>query len=292
MKTTTYFQMGSALMAGTLAVLLATSGLQADTLEEIRQRGEIRIAVADERPYGYLNAEGKALGAGPEIALRIMEDLGIEKIDWVETEFKNLIPGLEEGKFDMAAAEMAILPERCKRVLFSDPNTSYGEGLLVLASNPNRIRSYEDFIERPDTIRIAFQAGTVQEEMFEALGIDPDRIVPVENPQDGLEAVIRGRADAFAATGLTVASMEDMSPLVEAEFNFVDPVIDGREVRYFGGFAFPLDAGNLRDAVNEALQEEKHNGDWQQTLMRYGFLRKDVLYSYRFSAEQLCNGAG
>ncbi|MDX1466252.1 MAG: ectoine/hydroxyectoine ABC transporter substrate-binding protein EhuB [Halomonas sp.] len=292
MITTTHHHKGSALMAVNLVVLLATSGLQADSLEEIQQRGEIRIAVADERPYGYLNAEGKALGAGPEVALRIMEELGIEKVDWIETEFKNLIPGLEKGKFDMAAAEMAILPERCKRVLFSDPNTSYGEGLLVLASNPNRIRSYEDFIERPDTIRIAFQAGTVQEDMFEALGIDPDRIVKVERPQDGLEAIIRGRADAFAATGLTVASMEDMSPLVEAEFDFVDPVIDGREVRYFGGFAFPRDAEDLRDAVNEALRDEKRNGEWQQTLTRYGFLRKDVLYSYRFTAEQLCNGRG
>lgn len=292
MTTTTHHHTGSVLMAGTLAILLATSGLQADSLEEIQQRGEIRIAVANERPYGYLNAGGKALGAGPEIAQRILEDLDIEQIEWVETEFKNLIPGLEEGKFDMAAAEMAILPERCKRVLFSDPNTSYGEGLLVLASNPNRIRAYEDFVERPDMIRVALQAGTVQEDMFKSLGVDPSRIVTVERPEDAIDAIVRGRADAFAATGMTVAAMEKMSPQVEAEFNFADPVIDGREVRYFGGFAFPLDAEDLRDAVNEELMDEKNNGDWQQTLTRYGFLRKDVLYSYRFSAEQLCNGAG
>ncbi len=192
----------------------------------------------------------------------------------------------------MAAAEMAILPERCERVLFSDPNTSYGEGLLVLASNPNRIRAYEDFAERPDMIRVAVQEGTVTEDMFASLDVDPDRIVKVDRLDDAIDAIIRGRADAFAATGMTVAAMEQMSPEVEAEFNFEDPVIDGREVRYFGGFAFPLDAEDLRDAVNEALREEKRNGEWQQTLTRYGFLRKDVLYSYRFTAEELCNGAG
>ncbi|MFG6158329.1 ectoine/hydroxyectoine ABC transporter substrate-binding protein EhuB [Halomonas sp. 1390] len=292
MKTDTLLPQGSALMAGTLAVLLAAPSLQAATLEEIQQRELIRIAVANERPYGYLNDQGKALGVGPEVATRILHELGIPEIEWVEAEFQDLIPGLESGRFDMAAAEMAILPERCERVLFSNPNTSYGEGLLVMSSNPHRIRSYEDFIQRAEEIRVAFQPGTVQEAMFEALGIDPVRIVEVASPQHGLEVVVRGEADAYAATGMTVAAMEQMSPEVEAEFNFEDPVIDGREVRYFGGFAFPLDADDLRDAVNEALREEKRDGDWQQTLTRYGFLRKDVLYSFRFTAEELCNGAG
>ncbi|MCL7939333.1 ectoine/hydroxyectoine ABC transporter substrate-binding protein EhuB [Halomonas sp. ATCH28] len=290
--TTNTFLMVPPVLAGAFATLLAIPGLQADTLEEIQQRGVIRIAVANEKPYGYLNEEGKALGVGPEVARRILDDLGIEEIEWVETEFKNLIPGLEVGRFDMAAAEMAILPERCNRVLFSDPNTSYGEGLLVLASNPNGIRAYEDFVERPDTIRVAVQEGTVTQDMFEAMGVDPDRIVTVERLPDAIEAIVRGRADAFAATGMTVASLEQMSPQVEVEFNFNDPVVDGREVRYFGGFAFPRDAEDLRDAVNEALEEEKRYGDWQQTLARYGFLTKDIIYSYRFNAEQLCSGAG
>lgn len=282
----------SSLMAGALTTLLAIPGLQADTLEEIQQRGVIRIAVANERPYGYLNEQGEALGAGPEVARRILEGLDIEDIEWVATDFKNLIPGLEVGRFDMAAAEMAILPERCTRVLFSDPNTSYGEGLLVLASNPNGIRAYEDFLERPDMIRVAVQEGTVTQQMFDDLGVDPARIVTVTSLQDAIEAITRGRADAFAATGMTVAAMEDMNPQVEAEFNFTDPVIDGREVRYFGGFAFPQDAEDLRDAVNDALLEEKRYGEWQQTLARYGFLAKDIIYSYRFNADQLCNGVG
>ncbi|MBB3182774.1 polar amino acid transport system substrate-binding protein [Halomonas fontilapidosi] len=291
MITQSLFRTGPPLMAGIVAFLLAIPGLQADTLEDIQQRGVIRIAVANERPYGYLNEEGEALGAGPEVARRILDDLGIETIEWVATEFKNLIPGLEVGRFDMAAAEMAIMPERCSRVLFSDPNTSYGEGLLVLASNPNRIRAYEDFVERPDTIRVAVQEGTVTQDMFAALGVHPDRVVTVERLSEAIEAIESGRADAFAATGMTVASLENMSPQVEAEFNFKDPIIDGRQVRYYGGFAFPLDAEDLRDAFNDALEQEKRYGDWQQTLARYGFLTKDIIYSYRFSGDQLCEGS-
>ncbi len=272
--------------------MLTSFTLQASTLDEIKRQGVIRIAIADERPYGYRGQDGQILGAGPEIIRRVVERLGIGEIDWVVTEFSHLMPGLEVGRFDMAAAEMAILPERCGRVLFSEPNTSYGEGLLVLASNPNRILGYEDFVDRPDSIRVAVQAGTVQEQILALLGVPEQRIVTVQRPDEAVDAIIRGRADAFAATGMTVASLETRYPEVEAEFNFRDPIVDGEEVRYWGGFAFPKGAEALRDAVNEALAEIKQNGDWEQTLSRYGFLKKDILYSYRFDTRTLCQAGG
>lgn len=279
--------------SGSLILLLLSSLLlfhpaHADRLAALREQGSIRIAIADERPYGYLGQDGSALGAGPEIIRRIIERLGIEEIDWVVTEFSNLMPGLEVGRFDMAAAEMAILPERCSRVLFSEPNTSYGEGLLVLASNPNNIRRYEDFAERPDAIRVAVQAGTVSADLLTALGVPEERIVTVQRLDEAVDALLRGRADAFAATGMTVAALETRHPQLQAEFNFTDPVVNGEEVRYWGGFAFPEGADDLRDAVNEALEEEKRYGDWEQILARYGFLAKDIIYSYRFDTATLC----
>lgn len=271
-----------------LLLLLLPLPADADRLAALREQGSIRIAIADERPYGYLGQDGRVLGVGPEIIRRIVAKLGIDEIDWVVTEFANLMPGLEVGRFDMAAAEMAILPERCSRVLFSEPNTSYGEGLLVLASNPNRILRYEDFAERPDTIRVTVQAGTVQEEILNTLGVPGERILIVQRLDEAIDALLKGRADAFAATGMTVAALETRHPELEAEFNFSDPVVNGEEIRYWGGFTFPKDADDLRDAVNEALEEEKHHGDWEQTLSRYGFLAKDIIYSYRFDTTTLC----
>ncbi|XGA78603.1 ectoine/hydroxyectoine ABC transporter substrate-binding protein EhuB [Halomonas sp. CH40] len=262
------------------------------TLEDVQERGVFRIAVADEPPYGYLNEDGKALGVGPEVASRILEGLNIERIEWIQTDFKNLIPGLEVGRFDMVAAEMAILPHRCHRVLFSNPNTSYGEGLLVLAGNPLNITAYEDFIGRADDIKVAVQEGTTTEQMFENLGVPPNRIMMIQNSNEAINAIIQGQVDAFAGTGMTVAQMESVDPAVQAEFNFVDPIIGGEEVRYWGGFAFPLDAKDLRDAFNEALVDQKKDGDWKQILSRYGFLTKDIIYSYRFDSEQLCQKAG
>src|SRR5690606_2899360 len=106
--------------------------------------------VANEIPYGYMDLDGKAKGMGPDVAKQVMKQLGIPEIKWVTTNFGSLIPGLRADRYDMVAAEMAVLPQRCKEVLFSEPNSSYGEGLLVAAGNPDNVHTYED-LDRKST---------------------------------------------------------------------------------------------------------------------------------------------
>src|SRR5690554_6983608 len=92
-----------------LALAAPFAAAHAATLEQIKQRGQIRIAVANEIPYGYVDLSGEAKGAGPDVARQVMKQLGIERIEWVSTNFSSLIPGLRADHFDMVAAEMAVL---------------------------------------------------------------------------------------------------------------------------------------------------------------------------------------
>lgn len=278
-----------------LAGLLAGAGIifsfpqDVQAIEQYQNGEALRIAVANEPPYGYLNEEGVPLGVGPVIAQRILDTLGIEEVEWVVVDFGHLLPGLEVGRFHMAAAEMAILPQRCQRVLFSEPNTSYGEGLLVRSSNPHQIMAYEDFVERDD-LKAGVVAGTTQEELLTSLGVPSERLVILDNDRQAISAILEGRIHAYAATGQSVAALEMESREVQAEYNFIDPVVDGEEIRYWGGFAFPLWADDLRDAVNGELRRLRQEGTWEQVLQQYGFLQKDILYAYRFDTERLCNG--
>src|SRR5690554_103831 len=113
------------------AICAPFSTAHAAPLEQIKQRGQIRIAVANEIAYGDVDLSGGARGVGPDVARQVMKQLGIGRIEWVSTNFSSLIPGLRAEQFDMVAAGMVAVFERCKPVLFSEPNTSYGEGLLV-----------------------------------------------------------------------------------------------------------------------------------------------------------------
>src|SRR3569833_1439080 len=128
-----------------LAIAIATIGTaNATTLKEIQSQGYIRAATANEVPYGFMDADGKAKGIGPEVAIAVLNKLGVKEINWTVTPYGSLIPGLKAKRYDFVAGEENILPDRCKQVTFTEPNSSYGEGFLVKAGNPKKLHSFED----------------------------------------------------------------------------------------------------------------------------------------------------
>ena len=275
-------------LAATLAFGLALgAGAQAATLAEIQDSGSVRIAVANEIPYGYVDPSGAAKGAGPDVAKHIMDQLGVDKIEWITTDFSGLIPGLQADRFDMVAAEMAILPQRCEKVIFSEPNSSYGEGLLVPTGNPKDIHAFTDFAENKD-LKVAIMAGADQLEMLQALGVPHDQMVTMSSNSDAISSVSTGRSDAYAATSLTVGNLASKSDKVESAGNFTDPVIDGKPVRSWGAFVFPQGSEDLRDAVNKELATFKETDEWAKILTGYGFSEADVKDSTDRTMEQLC----
>ena len=284
---TTFGKTAVMALSAIAASALASTAVSAATLAEIQESGKVRIAVANEIPYGYVDPNGDAMGAGPDVAKAIMDKLGVEEIEWVTTNFSSLIPGLQADRFDMVAAEMAILPDRCKQVLFSEPNTSYGEGLLVAAGNPKGIHAYTDFAENPE-LKVAIMAGADQLEMMQKLGVDEANLVTLSANADAISTVSTGRADAYAATSLTASGLADQNDGVEVAGEFTDPVIDGEEVRSWGGFTFASGNEELRDAVNTALAEFKQTPEWSEILMGYGFTQADVDGSGNHTTAELC----
>lgn len=278
----------TALCAVATAVMAigAVGQASAADLQEIKSRGHIRIAVANEIPYGYMDLDGNAKGMGPDVAKHIMEQLGIKEIKWVTTNFGSLIPGLKADRFDMVAAEMAILPQRCKEVLFSEPDSSYGEGLLVAKGNPDDIHTYEDFAKSDK--KIAIMAGADQLEMLQALGVADNRMVTLSNNADAISTVSTGRASAYAATSLTVGELAKKSDKVEAASGFKDPVINGVPVRSWGGFTFAQESVDLKNAVNAELTKFKKTEGWTKTMNHYGFSVADAEGSFTKTTEQLC----
>lgn len=272
-----------------VACALFASAVQpagAVTLQQIKDRGAVRIAVANEIPYGYMDLDGNAKGVGPDVAKQVMARLGVKKIQWVTTNFGSLIPGLGANRFDMVAAEMAVLPARCQQVQFSEPNSSYGEGLLVPKGNPDKLHSYEAFIK--SNKKVAIMAGADQLEIMQSLGVPADHLVTISNNADAISTVATGRASAYAATGGTVAQLASKSNKVERAANFTDPVVNGKPVRSWGAFAFSRDSTQLRDAFNAELAKFKKTPEWQKIMTQYGFTQTDAKDSFDKTTQQLC----
>lgn len=276
----------SSLTVAILALLAWASSSQAASFEQIKERGVLRIAVANEIPYGYMDLRGRPQGVGPDVAKHIAKKLGVKKIEWISTTFSALIPGLRARRFDMVAAEMAILPQRCGHVLFSEPNSSYGEGLLVARGNPRDIHSFEHFADSDD--KVAIMSGADQLEILQALGVPHEQMVTISSNSDAISTVATGRASAYAATSATILQLAGKDHRVEAASDFIDPVVDGEPVRSWGAFTFHIDSVELAQAVNDELARFKQTEAWRQIMSRHGFSQADADQSFARTRAQLC----
>lgn len=121
-------------MAAVTACLGFASAAQADEMDEILKRGELRVAVQTQgAPVSFVNKNGERTGLAVELAKMMAEDLGV-KVTFQDYDWKGLIPALLSGKVDMIAADMTPTPQRAAQLLFSRP-MFYQETVAVVAKD-------------------------------------------------------------------------------------------------------------------------------------------------------------
>jgi polar amino acid transport system substrate-binding protein len=216
-------------------------------LQRLQDAGAITVGFAGEAPYSYED-KGELTGAIVDLHREIFGELGIDQLDGVSTEFQSLIPGLNARRFDAVSAGMSILPERCEQASFSEPEFMYTTAFLVPQGNPDRLTDMQSAAAAG--ITLATVSGAIETSYADTLGIEN---LQVATPQDGLDAVVAGRADALALTGVSLNSLaESADAPVEVTDSFV-AVIDGVPQIGAGGTVFRTEDSDLRDAYNEKL---------------------------------------
>lgn len=285
-----------AVTGGALALALAACGDGGDgnggaeggegRLAELQEAGTITVGFAGEAPYSFMNDEGELVGASVALQERIWGELGIENVEGVQAEFGQLIQGLNAGRFDIVAAGMSILPERCEQALFSDPEFQYTTALLVEAGNPHDLTNMQSIAE--SDVTMAAMRGAIEADYANDLGIEP---VLVGNPQDGMDAVTSGRADVFALTGISLNWMVENSgtDAVEVTDSFVAE-IDGVKQYGAGGTVFRQEDEELRDAYNEHLADIVGDEEtYLDVVGEWGFTAEERPTG-EFTTEELCAG--
>lgn len=229
-----------------------------EALEKIQESGKVTIGFSMEPPYAY-EEDGELKGAAVRIAEAVFAELGVDEVEGVLQQWDNLVPGLQNGKYDVITAGMAITPERCESVDFGEPEMQYGEGIVVKKGNPKNIKSYAD-IAADEDITVAVMSGATEVGFLEDSGVSNDQISQVSDVAAGIASVQSDRADVTTATEMTVkqAMLDSSGDDLEYVEDFEQPDIDG--VPSYGAAAFHPDADELREAYNEVLQEFKESG--------------------------------
>ncbi|WP_144588240.1 ectoine/hydroxyectoine ABC transporter substrate-binding protein EhuB [Brevibacterium casei] len=260
-------------------------GSDKSTLQQAIDDGKITVGFAGEAPYSFEEG-GELQGASVALAKQVFKNLGVDNVDGVNTEFGSLIPGLNAERFDAISAGMSILPDRCKQASFGNPEFMYTTALMTKKGENEGLKNLDEVKEKG--LKLATMTGAVESDYAKALGIESQQ---VGTPQDGMDAVTTGRADAFALTGISLNWMAKNTPNADVAVSesFVQE-IDGVPQVGAGATVFRTDDTELRDAWNKEL--DKIVGDekaYLDIVGDYGFT-KEERPDGSITTDQLCKG--
>ena len=108
------------ILAITLALLLATCESKPTLLEQIKQRGELRVVTRNSPSTFYLGADGPA-GFEYDLASLFAAELGVNLNMFAADSFSQVLPTVRDGRADLAAAGLSITPVRKNAFWFGPP---------------------------------------------------------------------------------------------------------------------------------------------------------------------------
>ena len=255
-----------------------------DLLSRLQEAGTITVGFAGEAPYSFEEG-GEVIGATVALHREIFGELGIDTVEGKLTDWGSLIPGLNGRQFDAVSAGMSILPDRCAQAAFSEPEFQYTTALMVPVGNPEGLETMDSFVD--SGLTVATMAGAVESDYVAALELDA---IEVGGPQDGVDALKSGNADAFALTAISLNYLADNTvDDVEVTESFVQE-IDGVKQVGAGGTVFRQEDTSLLDAYNEKLAEIISDPERYLSIVgEFGFGEQE-LPPEEMTAEILCSG--
>lgn len=264
---------------GTLAACSSTDGGGGDgggggALQKIENQGYVTVGFAGEAPYAYKEG-GDLTGQAPAVHREIWGALGVDEVRGVQVDFGQLIPGLNARRFDVVAAGMFILPERCRQAAFSEPVYCAPSAFLVEKGNPDDLTDFSSVAKAG--ITLAVLPGAVESIYAKKSGVPGNKLIEVASQRDGLAALEAGRAGAFALTSISLNNIVKDNPDADVEVTKpFTPVIDGREQHGCGGAVFRKQDDDLRKAFNKELARIKKSGTLQELIKPFGFGKETV----------------
>ncbi|MGW0997623.1 ectoine/hydroxyectoine ABC transporter substrate-binding protein EhuB [Streptomyces sp. NPDC002520] len=256
----------------------------ASKLDQLKKQGYVRVAYANEAPYGY-EENGKLKGEAPTLHQEIFKALGVGELRPTFSEWDGLIPGLQAGKYDVISAGMAIIPDRCAKALFSEPEFISPTAMMVKKGNPKKLTGLASLKKAGASVGV--MSGAVEKSYVTAAGISEGGIRTLQKPQDGADAVKSGRIDAFVLTGISLRWLAKTNPQVEVTDSFV-PVVGGVKQYSPGGAVFRKGSEELRDAFNAQLKKITSDpAQYVKLIGQYGF-GQDTIPPASLKTADLC----
>ena len=179
-----------------ILALLAVSPAGADALDDVLERGTLRVGVSEFAPWTLRTESGDLIGFEIDLANKLASDMGVTA-DFKVYQWDAIITALQAGEIDMIAGGMAITPARALQVNFSRPVATSGVGIAANTKLTENIRTLADLNQ--DDITSATVADTLAASVTERLFPDAE-VKTYQTPDPAEDDVINGRAHALVTS--------------------------------------------------------------------------------------------
>lgn len=227
-----------------------------EVLQKIKDTKTLVVGTdATFQPFEYKNAQNEYEGFDIDLVRAVATELGAEKVEFVDTDFKGLIPGLQGKKFDMIVSAMYITDERKQTIAFSQPY--YPGGLTIMVNKDNEtIKSADDLKGKKVSVQIGTKSAKFLKESYPEA-----KLVEVEKNVEMFLELESGRVDAVV-TGMPAAK-------VYAKQNDKVKVLDVELTQEFYGYGVRKENQEFVKAVDGALKSLKDNGKHEEIVKKW-----------------------
>lgn len=173
--------------------LISVPGAFADILDNILDKGVLRVGVSIYEPWVMQNKDGDLYGYEIQVAKQLAKDLDVniefKIVDWAE-----LIGTLKKNEIDIIISGMAITPKRALKINFSHP---YADSGVSLAANIEKTKNINSLLELNSSDVII---GVVSDSVSEPVAVkvfDKAAIKSFIKSEDAIEALLKNDLHAL-----------------------------------------------------------------------------------------------
>ncbi|MDA0703468.1 MAG: ABC transporter substrate-binding protein [Proteobacteria bacterium] len=253
-----------AALAATFAVGATHAASAESVLDEVKERGVLRVAGVVFRPLQMRKPSGEYYGADPELLQQFADELGV-KLEHVNAGWDTAVAGLTTGKWDLVPA-LCVTPKRMEAIDFSETYLMLGGVLTVLKDN-DKIKSVDD--ANVSSVTFANVAGGWSEQIAKKAFPNATHkdFGQATDDQLALE-VISGKADAAVFdTPVTISLLSEKHP---DTFKFYPDKNTPMDVLPCP-VAYGLKKGDTKweETVSAFIRKKKESGELQALFDKY-----------------------
>jgi glutamate transport system substrate-binding protein len=226
---------------------------EGSTMREIQDAGVLRVGVKYDQPLFGVNTPGGVEGFDAEIARLIAEGIwgegGADNVEFTEAVSAVREEILQQDQVDIVVSTYTINDDRKELVGFAGPYYIAGQDIMVEEGNPEGITGIDDLNDQP----VCSVEGSTSIENLREMAPDAE-VLSLDTYSACAEELSQGNVTAVTTDNVILIGLIDE----RGEFELVDNPFT--EEPY--GIGVQLEADDLRDWINDRLEEIYDSGEW------------------------------